>query len=272
MQNNAVENPVISRLLRILTFIECLVLLSAGGGLFFLPEFTGTLWAWTLTPFNAGFLGAVYIASLTAVALMWYIGRWSPSRAVLWVIFSFTLIVLLVSIGYFFRFNFQQWSTWVWYILYIILPLNSAYHLWLYRKMPNTHLAPPPSRWSMLMRVVGVAFIAYGLGLIILPNTFNQLFPWLLDDFHSRLYSAAFISMGIGLLITAQKTDGWELIAVSLPMAVLGGLAVIGMLVVDAALHRIVWTAFNVWLWIGVCTLTAIFAMAMMISGWRMRG
>jgi hypothetical protein len=269
MQNIAVQNPPISRLLRIITFIEIIVLLIAGGGLFFVPQLAGTVWSWTLTPFNAGFLGAVYIASLTSVALMGYIARWSPARGVLWVIFVFTFIVLAVSIGYFFRFNLQSWSAWLWYGLYVLLPLSSGYHLWLYRKVSDTHLSPLPSRWSNMMRVVGVLFIGYGLGLLVVPNTFSLLFPWLLDDFHSRLYSSAFISMGIGLLITAKKTDAWELIAVGLPMAVLGVLAVVGLLMVDASLQRIVWTEIRTWAWIATCVLTTIFALLLIVMGWR---
>src|SRR5689334_1775020 len=91
-------NPPINRLLRAVTAVEALVLLVAGGGLFLLPAVLRPLWPWTLPPFNAAYLGAVYLASLTAAALVVWSGRWSPARVVVPMILLFTAAVLAVSL------------------------------------------------------------------------------------------------------------------------------------------------------------------------------
>ncbi|MFN8373133.1 MAG: hypothetical protein U0694_09700 [Anaerolineae bacterium] len=264
------QNPPIPRLLYFVTLIEVLVLFTAGGGLFFAPEFTNTLWPWALTPFNTRFLGAVYLASMSAVVLMVLKNRWSPTRPVLRVIFSFTLIVLIVSILYNASFDFQRWGTWLWYALYIVLPLNSAYHLWLLRHMPTTHLSPTPRMWSTITRVLGLILILYGVGLLLLPAVFSRFFPWLLDDFHSQLYSAVFVGGGVGLLTVSSSTDGWEFMAAGVPLCVLGVLAIAGLLLVDAAVQRMVWTEIGVWLWLGAFALMAVMGVSIMVTGSRL--
>src|SRR5688572_8589876 len=162
-------NPPISSFLRWFTLIEALVLLAAGGSLFFAPDFANTIWAWSLTPFNTRFLGAIYLSSMAAVLLMWYTGRWSPARAGLRVIFAFTLVVLAVSVVYITQFDFQRPGTWLWFGLYIALPASAGYHLWLYRHLPDTHLTPMPGLWRTILMVSGAMLVLYGAGLLVLP-------------------------------------------------------------------------------------------------------
>jgi hypothetical protein len=269
MQSTEPNNFKISRLLSILTLIEFLVLFMACGGLFFSPDFTTSIWPWTLTPFNTRFLGAIYLASMTAVVAMLFVGRWSPARPVLRVILSFTLIVLTVSVIYNAQFNFPHWSVWVWFSLYIILPLNCAYHLWLYRSASDTHLTPMSVLWSRLLLGVGILLVGYGVGLIVIPEMFSRFFPWTLDDFHSRLYSAAFIGGGVGLLSVMRKTSAWELIAAGAPVAALGIFSVLGLFIVDAAVQRLVWSEAGVWLWVGAFSALAVLGLSMIVRGWQ---
>ncbi len=32
------------------------------------------------------------------------------------------------------RFDFHKWAAWAWFFLYIVIPLNSVYNLYLYRQ------------------------------------------------------------------------------------------------------------------------------------------
>jgi hypothetical protein len=269
MQSTEPNNFKVSRLLSFMTLVEFLVLLMAGGGLFFSPGFTTSIWPWELTPFNTRFLGAIYIASMTAVAAMLFVGRWSPARAVLRVILSFTLIVLAVSILTTARFNFPHWSVWVWFTLYVALPLNCAFHLWLYRSASDAHLTPLSPLWSRLLLGVGIVLVGYGAGLIIAPEIFSRFFPWTLDEFHSRLYSAAFVGGGIGLLTVAPKTTAWELIAAGAPLATLGIFSILGLVIVDAEVKRLVWTDAVVWVWLGAFAALAVLGIGMLVFGWQ---
>ena len=56
-------NPPITLILRWVTTVEALVLGATSLGLFFLPDLARPIWAWTVGPFNALFLGTIYLSS-----------------------------------------------------------------------------------------------------------------------------------------------------------------------------------------------------------------
>ena len=72
------QNPQITRLLRFVTWIESGVVFISGVGLFFFPDWMGTLWPWLIAPFNMRFMGAIYLTSWVAAGLLTWHGRWSP--------------------------------------------------------------------------------------------------------------------------------------------------------------------------------------------------
>ncbi|KKM77298.1 hypothetical protein LCGC14_1371540, partial [marine sediment metagenome] len=67
--------------------------LLVGFGLFIFPELTRPEWPWAIAPFNARFLGAIYLGAMASVAYMFLSPRWSPSRPILRAIFTFTFNV-----------------------------------------------------------------------------------------------------------------------------------------------------------------------------------
>lgn len=231
-------NPPLTRLLSIITYIETLVLLGAGSGLFFLPDLTREQWPWQLTPFNTRFLGAVYLASMLSVALA--TKRWFPARSVLRVILVFTAIVLVVSLFYNDRFESGKWGTWWWFGLYVVLPVSSAYHLWLFRSQPSPSTTVSVV-WQRLLIGAGIIIGSYGLGLLAAPTAFSSFWPWELDNFHGQLYSATFISGAVGLFTVARSAHRSEFVAAGLTQAGLGIGAIAGALMVDAEASRIIW-------------------------------
>ena len=126
MQTNT-ENPPISMFLLRFPFIEAAVLVVVGFGLFFFPQIIRPQWAWDIAPFNTRLLGAIYLGAMVPVAHMFYSGRWSPTRLVLRAIFTFTFVVLVVSIYYLGRFDFSLPAVWAWFALYIGLPASGQY-------------------------------------------------------------------------------------------------------------------------------------------------
>src|SRR5690349_12883763 len=157
------QNPPISSLLRVITTIEALVLLGAGGGLFFFYDFMSTQWAWTITPFNSGFLGAIYLATLVTVVLLLAMPYWNTARLLLPMILTFTLVVLIASLLHFDKFNFSHIAAWIWFFLYIIIPLNAIYHLWLYRNNVMTNATPTPSILRAWLILQGTLLGLYGI-------------------------------------------------------------------------------------------------------------
>ncbi|HEY4691388.1 MAG TPA: hypothetical protein VIK33_18920 [Anaerolineae bacterium] len=264
------RNPPITRLLRALSWIEVFVLAGASVLLLVLPSEARAQWPWPLTPFNAMFMGVIYASALIAVANMARVGRWAPARPVLVFIFTFTLVVFVVSLLYVNRFDFQKWLTWAWFALYFILPVNSAYHLWLYRKRPPAEAAPVASTWRIVLLAMSAALGAYGLGLLLAPALFGGFWPWALDAFHGQLYSATFLAGAAGLYAVSRVAARVERETVALAQVSFSAFAILGLILVDASVHRVDWSLPGTWLWIGALGWGVIVGAAMLMSARRM--
>ena len=46
-------------------------------------------------------------------------------------IFLFTVVILVVSLVNLDRFDLDHYSTWLWIILYMAIPANAGYYMWL---------------------------------------------------------------------------------------------------------------------------------------------
>jgi len=267
--NSTNENPSITPFLRAFTLIETLVLIGAGFGLFIFPSIVRPLWPWEIAPFNTRFLGAIYLGAMVSVGYMFLSGRWSPTRPVLRAIFTFTFIVLVVSLFTSNQFDFKAWPVWGWFAIYISLPISAGYHLWLYRSMPTSHLHPVSPKWGTSFRIAGTLFVLYGLGLLFLPNTFGETFPWTLDIFHSQLYSAMFFTGSIMMFTIIKSSTPAEFIATGLTVATFCIFSIMGLFIVDAQVQKIDYMASNTLVWIVSLAALAILGIAMIIAGAR---
>ncbi len=264
------SNPPISNFLRRFTFVETMVLVVAGLGLFAMPEIFRPLWAWEIAPFSAAFLGAIYISAMIPIAQMYFMGRWSPTRVVLRAIFTFTFIVLLASLYHVATFDFSRPSVWIWFALYVALPASGGYHLWLYRSMPTDHLPAVPKRWGHILNVTAAMLALYGAGLIFRHDVFSSLFPWKLDAFHSHLYSATFLTGAVLMVSAAKIATRAEFFAVGMTEATFGGFSILGLFVVDARVQKIDWAATNTVSWVVLLGILTLLGFAMIVAAFRM--
>ena len=267
--NSIDDNPSITPFLRAFTLVETLVLVGAGFGLFLFPEIFRAIWPWQIAPFNTRFLGAIYLGAMIPIGYMYYSGRWSPTRPVLRAIFTFTFLVLVVSLFYGSQFDFKSWAVWAWFALYVALPLSAGYHLWYYRAMPTTHLNPVPPNWHVILRSTSLLLGVYGLGLIVAPNTFSSLFPWKLDVFHSQLYSATFITGSVMMITIATLATPAEFIATGLNAAAFSIFSILGLIIVDADVNKINWSAAITLVWLGSLAVLAVLGIGMIVAGTR---
>lgn len=258
-------NPKISSVLRFLTFVEVVVLFLAGFGLFFAPKLAGQLWPWGLLPFNARFLGAVYAAACLAAIMQTAYARWSPARLVTPMIFIFTAIIVILSFKYLENFNFQRWEVWVWFFLYILLPINAAYHLWLYRNLPPADSAPLKNPARIILIVQTVILGLYGLALIFIPDFAKAIWSWGIDNFHAQLYSVTFLTPAIGAYVLTKGATKLEWQTLGLAQILLGLLPIIGVIIVDASVKKVQWAAVGTWIWF-------VLFIAMFITGLWMMG
>ncbi|MCC7447798.1 MAG: hypothetical protein IT324_10290, partial [Anaerolineae bacterium] len=216
--------------------IEALVLIASGGGLFFLSDIAQTQWPWQIPMYATKVVGATYLSSLVAVLAMLFYRQWSPARLVLWMIFAFTSLVLVVSLLYLNVFNFSRWATWGWFILYIALPVNSAYHLWLYRRLKPVNVIPASRTWRIYLFMQGLLAFVFAFNLLLFPSKFIDIWPGRFDEFHGQLYSAIFITATVGSWIVALGASRAEWIALGVTQTVLAFFMLLGVVLVAASL------------------------------------
>ncbi|MCC7358768.1 MAG: hypothetical protein IT317_04795 [Anaerolineales bacterium] len=252
MKTSPDRNPRVGALLRVTLIVVVPVLLLSGGGLFFAPASVRPLWPWDISPFNAAFLGAFYLASAAGLTLAAWGGRWFPARIVTPMMFVFTATVLLVTLLELARFNFAHGLTYAWFVIFLGLPLASGVSLLRYRTWPAPTDQLTPGAWRSLLLALGAFYLLYGAGLFLFPAFVSAHWPWPLDAFHARAYSAIFTASAVALLGLAQEADPAERLALGLSAAALGLLAVFGLVIVNASRHTVAWTNPGVWLWLAL--------------------
>lgn len=251
------DNPALPGALRAFSAFVILVLL-VGAGLFFTADLVKPRWPWPLTPFNARFLGSFYIAELVAMVALLVWNRWSPARMILTMAFVFTLVVTIASAMHLDRFNFDRKNGWLWFIVYGASVIVSGWFLWRARGTPPVAAAPTAQRWRGLFLVEALILVLYGLGLLIAPALFAAFWPWPADVFHAQVYSAIFITAGVGAWLLSRHAPREELVALGAAQLVLGVLALIGLAITDNAVKRVDWSAPGSWLWVALFALIAL--------------
>lgn len=238
------------RLLRF-TLQAVAIALVVGGSLFLVPRLARSIWPWPLAPFTMRFLGAVYLAELVGVVLLLIGPRWGTARPLLPMAAAFIAPVIIVSFLHLDRFDFQKWSAWAWFILYIVPLVVFAYHLPFYRRLlPAADTTPTPAPWRYYLLAQGIALGLYGLGLFLAPTTFSAFWPWKVDAFHGQMYGAIFISGAVGSFILSRAAAPMEFAAVGIPQFALGILAILGLVIVNLPQRSVNWSLPGTWLWV----------------------
>lgn len=248
---DADDRRVIGPLLRGVTWLEVLILAWAGPGLLLWPPVVLPVWPWALTPFNARFLGALYTAALLAAWIQARSGRWSPSRVITVMIFTFTAIVTVFSYVHADRFDPARIETWVWFGLYLGVCLNAGIHLGRYRTWtPPRDPGPPPARVRVVLAAIAACGSLYGVALLVLPGSAGAPWPWPIDAFHAQIYSTTFLTPAVGAVMLWRGSTPADRHALGFTLTGWGGLPVLGLMLADRATGRMPWSAGTTWAWI----------------------
>jgi hypothetical protein len=248
---SSLSNPPLSPWVRVL-FLGVALILCVGVGLLAVPSLVVPHWLWTLTPFNARFLGAIYLAELSVLTPFLLYNRQSPGRLVLPTALTFVAIISILSFFYLDRFDLQRLATLLWFIVYIGPTLILTYLLWTYRRLFAAATGNLPHPWPVLMMVEGILLFVYGTGLLIDPDRFGANWPWTLDSFHARMYSAFFFTLAVGAFVVARRAGRLDILTLGIAQVVTGVGVIGGFVVTDLAVRRVEWLAGETWMWIGM--------------------
>lgn len=228
MQVASADDKPVPILLRLMTAIECAAVGAAATCLFLFPALAVRIWAWPITPFNSRYMGAIYFAALLPLVAFAVIARWSPGRIVVWMIFAFTTSIGVVMFFYIPVFVWTAPVAWLFWALYLVLPINSAIYLVKLRGWNVAGAQSTAARTRAVLLAVLVLFGLYGLGLLAVPEPLTSFWPWKVDAFHGRIYAASFLTPALGAWIVNRWSSAAERRLLGLTLVVLGVLAIAG--------------------------------------------
>jgi hypothetical protein len=218
--------------LRWVLAVECSVVFAAGIFLFFLPGLAAELWPWTIPPFNSRFVGAIYLAAYIPLIIFWFVPRWIPGRLTLWMILTFTALVMITMFIHWDDFEWNRPLTFlIFWPLYIFLPINSTIFLLRSQGVDAANGYDGSARLRVVLQAFALLGIVYGLGLMVAPEALTRFWPWKVDAFHARMYAAAFVTPAVGLwLLSLRRRFAVEYLSMGLNLAVGGFLPILGTL------------------------------------------
>lgn len=246
--SETVLNPPLSPWVKVFTG-AALIVLIAGPLLVFAPHVIVPGWPWTITPFNARFLGAVYCAELCALAVLFLDNRWSPGRASFVVAFVFTFVVTIASLIHQPSFVGMR-RVILWFVLYVGYAALAGGALLLYRRLPKVPALAVNDRFRMILQTAGALMTLYGAALFVAPGIAAGFWPWPIDAMHGQIYSAVFLAPGLGTLLLGRSAAREECLVGGVFNTGLGLFVLVGFALAQAQTGRANLASPATWAWL----------------------
>lgn len=194
------------------------VLVAAFVILYFFPDRTRQLWAWTMEPeMTAMFMGAGYIAGAWLFFRIATSTRGHKANVALLAVTVFTLLLEVATILSWDRFNHDHVSFWAWLLLYSVTPVLLPV-LWFNNRRtdpgvpgPEEVIVPPVIR--VLMTIGGLVTLVFALVMFIRPALIVDEWPWPVTPLVARSLSAfiAFPAVAWSLFALDPRWSSFEI-------------------------------------------------------------
>lgn len=232
MFDRSSNNPPVPPFLRRVVAVECSVVFAAAVLLFFLPNLAAAWWPWGIPPFNARFIGAVYFAAYLPLIIFWLVPRWRPGWLTLWMILTFTALVMVAMLIHWDSFEWDRPATYlVFWPLYIFLPVNSAVFLARSKGAGIASGYDGSAPLRLALWIFALASGLYGLGLLVAPEALTGFWPWHVDAFHGHIYAAAFATPAVAAgILSFRRRFLSEYLSLGLNLLAGGLLPILGTL------------------------------------------
>lgn len=224
---------------KIAAFFVVLILVSGFIILYFFPDDTERLFAWTINPrmtplaMGAGYAAGAFFFSRTLLAKHWHhVGMGILPITV------FSAAMGAATFLHWDRFNHQHITFWLWTITYIVTPFLIPF-IWFRNRVTdpvtlgaNDLMVPLFVRW--IMAFAGIFQLLVGLAMFFFPEAFLSIWPWMLTPLTARVIGGWFSLPGAGgLMIAAERR--WSAVRITLQ----GTLIYVGLLLIG------VWRAWS---------------------------
>jgi hypothetical protein len=156
----------------------------------------------TVTPLNARFIGALYLASALGMVLSASAPRKVDTRIFVVAFGIVSILVLFVTVLYWGDFTARRVPV-LWLVTYTADPILTAFALFSLRLFR----AAEPG-WHRLSSLLLAEFAILGLAgavLMLAPDFGISLWPWKITALLARTYGAFFVTIAIGALLAAHE-------------------------------------------------------------------
>ena len=117
-----------------------------------------------------------------------------------------TGMLFIISLFYLPEFNFARAQVWIWFGAYLLYPLIALWLAWQQRATDLTPDGMPLPKWvSRYLLAQGILVTVLALALLFFPAFMVSVWPWKITPLLAQLYSAPFLSYGVGSLMLARR-------------------------------------------------------------------
>jgi len=239
-------------------FYGFVLLLAATIGIWgiFFPANVLQVLPFMVPPMHSRFLGSMYLSGATFMGLNILAKQWAEVRVVTPMIAIWTGMLGIVSLFHLSAFDWGRVQVWIWFIAYISFPLIAAWIAWQQRSQTNPAEGLPLSdRLRTYLYFQGGLVTLLALSLLIAPSWMVTLWPWKITPILAHIYSAPFLSYGLGSLYAVSQQTWREVRIVIYATLVF----TVGVLL--ASLHHanlFDFGIFSTWLWFGGFTISSL--------------
>lgn len=222
------KNDSIFPVTRAVTATVVLALMTAFIVLFFMPDKTGELFAWTITPrLSSMFLGAAYLGGAW-ILFQTAIGKhWHRVQAVYPAVTVFTIAMLASTILHWDRFAHGNLAFILWVFLYVVSPFLIP-SLWIYNQRTDTNepegsdvVVPISSRLGV--RIIGTGVLLFIIAGFLYPALPISIWPWSLTPLTARVICGWLSVIGVSALVLSfdPRWTAWRSIFEGVSLAAL---------------------------------------------------
>jgi hypothetical protein len=171
------------------------------------PDQTQRLFAWTIRPtMTPMVLASAYLGGFYFFVRALWSSRWATLRLGLLSVALFATLLGIATIIHWDRFNHAHFAFWLWAGLYFTAPVlvvlaYLANRRYAAEPRPEEPRLGPGSRW--VVGLVGVAALATGVTMFVVPTPMIAIWPWALTPLTCRVVGAIFClgAAGIGTFV-----------------------------------------------------------------------
>jgi hypothetical protein len=227
----------------------CFLALWVGFWGYFIPSRVDWAIPWLVPALHSRFLGAMYLSGTAFMVGCLLATQYIEVRTIVPMIAIWTGMLFIVSLFYLHEFDYTVPTTYVWFAAYLVYPLIALRLFWRHRADSEQAFGAKLPDWPRVYLLVqGILITLLGLALLFFPSVMVSAWPWEITQLLAHIYSAPFLSYGIGsLLLAGQKTWAEVSIAVRAMLVFTAGV------LLASLIHRNLFSATEpaAWFWFG---------------------